>query len=83
MANQEEMEQTYEALKTILEDQNVFDNVVQEIFEQIDTDGNGNLEREEIKDYILKLCKEIGMKHHPNDRTMEEIFKDLDSQASN
>jgi hypothetical protein len=38
--NTEEMEQTYEALKVILEDEETFNHVSKEVFSQIDTDDS-------------------------------------------
>ena len=44
MSQNEELEQTYEALCVILEDDETFDHVCKEVFKTIDDDGNGHLE---------------------------------------
>ena len=43
------MEQTYEALKIILEDDETFNHVCTEVFKTIDIDNSGSLEKNEIK----------------------------------
>lgn len=50
------MEQTYEALKVILEDEETFNHVCSEVFKTIDIDGSGSLERSEIKNFIFNIC---------------------------
>ena len=52
----EEMEQTYEALKVILEDEETFNHVCTEVFKTIDVDNSGSLERSEIKNFINNIC---------------------------
>ena len=66
----EEMEQTYEALKVILEDEETFNHVCGEVFKTIDVDTSGTLERQEIKNFILNICSEMGMKNNPDDKTI-------------
>lgn len=82
MSQNEELEQTYEALCVILEDDETFDHVCKEVFKTIDDDGNGHLERSEIKAFIEKICKEMGMKNNPDDKTMNEVFAELDEDGS-
>ena len=82
MSQTEELEQTYEALCVILEDEDTFNHVCQEVFKTIDDDGNGQLEWAEIKAFIEKICKEMGMKNNPDDKTMNEVFRELDEDGS-
>ncbi len=82
MSSQEEMEQTYEALKVILEDEDTFNHVCQEVFKTIDADGSGSLERSEIKNFINNICIEMGMKNNPDDKTITEVFAELDPDRS-
>jgi Ca2+-binding EF-hand superfamily protein len=79
----EEMEQTYEALKVILEDEETFNHVCAEVFKTIDVDGSGSLERSEIKNFILNICTEMGMKNSPDEKTIQEVFVELDEDNSN
>jgi Ca2+-binding EF-hand superfamily protein len=78
----EEMEQTYEALKVILEDEETFNHVCSEVFKTIDVDGSGSLERAEIKNFIFNICSEMGMKNNPDDKTIAEVFSELDEDGS-
>ena len=78
----EEIEQTYEALKVILEDEETFNHVCSEVFKTIDVDGSGSLERSEIKNFIFNICAEMGMKNNPDDRTISEVFAELDEDGS-
>lgn len=83
MSLNEEMEQTYEALKVILEDEDTFNHVCTEVFKTIDVDGSGSLERSEIKNFINNICAEMGMKNNPDDKTIQEVFAELDEDNSN
>ena len=46
--SKEELEATYEGIKVMLEDTEMFDIVSKEVFKAIDCDGNGDLDKEEI-----------------------------------
>ena len=81
--SQEELEQTYEALKMILEDDDTFGHVCAEVFKTIDIDGSGSLERTEIRNFINNMCSEMGMKSNPDDKTIQEVFAELDEDGSN
>jgi Ca2+-binding EF-hand superfamily protein len=82
MSQTEEMEQTYEALKVILEDEETFNHVCSEVFKTIDVDGSGSLERAEIRNFINNICAEMGMKNNPDDKTIQEVFAELDEDGS-
>lgn len=82
MSTTEELEQTYEALKVILEDEETFNHVCGEVFKTIDVDQSGSLERAEIKNFILNICSEMGMKSNPDDKTIQEVFAELDEDNS-
>ena len=56
MSSHDELEQTYEALKVILEDEETFNHVCTEVFKTIDVDGSGSLERAEIRNFINNIC---------------------------
>jgi Ca2+-binding EF-hand superfamily protein len=82
MSSVEEMEQTYEALKVILEDEETFNHVCTEVFKTIDVDSSGSLEKAEIKNFINNICMEMGMKNNPDDKTIQEVFSELDEDNS-
>ena len=82
MSSSEEMEQTYEALKVILEDEETFNHVCSEVFKTIDVDSSGSLEKAEIKNFINNICMEMGMKNNPDDKTIQEVFAELDEDNS-
>ena len=65
MAANEELEQTYEALKVILEDEETFNHVCSEVFKTIDVDGSGSLERVEIKNFIYNISFRNGHEEQP------------------
>ncbi len=67
----------------ILEDEATFEYVVGEVFTAIDFDKSGHLGREELKNFIVRVCREMGMQTTPEDKTIEEVFKDLDEDNSN
>ncbi len=77
------MEQTYEALNVILEDNESFEKVCCEVFKAIDADNSGSIDRKEIKNFILNICKEMGMRSDPDDKTIQEVFAELDADNSN
>jgi hypothetical protein len=79
----QEIEETYEALSVILEDESTFEYVVSEVFRAIDIDKSLRLGRDELKEFIVKVCEEMGMRTTPDDKTIEEVFKDLDEDNSN
>ncbi len=54
-----------------------------EVFRAIDSDTSGRLGREELKQFIQRVCVDMGMKTTPDDKTIDEVFKDLDEDNSN
>ena len=83
MSSTEELEQTYEALKVLLEDKETFEHVCGEVFNTIDSDHDGSIGKGEIKDFINSICREIGMKATPDDNTIHEVFVELDQDKDN
>ena len=53
-----------------------------EVFKQIDIDMSGSLERKEIQNFINNICQEMGMKNNPDDKTIQEVFAELDEDGS-
>jgi len=80
---QEEIEQTHEALKVILEDTSTFNYVVAEVFAAVDKEKDGSLSRDNLKQFVTKVCLDMGMRTAPDERAVEEVFRDLDEDNSN
>lgn len=55
-------EQVTEALTLILEDESVFQQVVDTVFGALDTDENGIVEPKELSDYISHCSEDMGLK---------------------
>ena len=66
----------------ILEDDETFNHVCTEVFKTIDVDQSGSLERGEIKNFIFNICAEMGMKNNPDEKTIAEVFSELDEDGS-
>ena len=78
----QELEQTYEALSVIMQDEATFKYVVGEVFLAVDKDSSGHLTREELLAFISKVCTDMGMKATPDSKAIDEVFKDLDTDNS-
>ena len=78
-----EIEQTYEALKVILNDEETFHHVCTEVFKTIDVNNDQSLEKKEIRNFIDNICSEMGMTQNPDDKTIAEVFSELDEDGSN
>ena len=83
MTSTAEIEQTFEALKVILNDEETFHHVCTEVFRTIDINNDGNLEKKEIRNFIDNICQEMGMESNPDDTTIAEVFNELDEDGSN
>jgi Ca2+-binding EF-hand superfamily protein len=83
MSTLSEIEQTFEALKVILSDDETFHHVCTEVFKTIDVDNSGKLDKKEIRNFIDNICQEMGMEHNPDDDTIAEVFNELDRDNSN
>lgn len=83
MTSTAEIEQTFEALKVILNDEETFHHVCTEVFKTIDINNDGNLEKKEIRNFIDNICQEMGMESNPDDTTIAEVFNELDEDGSN
>lgn len=68
-------------LETILDDQETMEKICRQIFNDIDNDGNGSLEIDEIKDFIFKVAEEHKTKK-PSERELSEVFDKLDDDGS-
>jgi hypothetical protein len=55
-------EQVTEALTLILEDESVFQQVVDTVFQNLDSDENGVVQPLELSDYITHCAEDMGLK---------------------
>ena len=78
-----ELQKTYEALNVILQDKDTFELVCHEVFTTIDADGNGSLERLEIRAFIEHACGEMGVNGSSDDKMIADVFAELDEDGSN
>ena len=44
---------------------------------------NGSLDRDEIREFIDNICQQTGVQRNPDDKTLEAVFADMDSDGSN
>ena len=77
------VQETYDALEAILNDDATFAEVLQSVFDSIDTDHSGTLEKGEIKMFIEQICGEMNIKKLPGADSIEQVFKDIDTDHSN
>jgi len=77
------LEETYKALDTLLKDEGTFKQVVEAVFESIDTDKSGSIDIKEIEVFINSVCKEMGIGQQPDKAAIETVFKELDTDKSN
>ena len=67
----------------ILNDDETFHHVCVEVFRTIDVNKDGTLEKKEIRNFIDNVCQEMGMESNPDDKTIAEVFSELDEDGSN
>lgn len=79
----EQIEKTYDALRVILSDEETFNHVAMEVFRVIDINGDESLEKKEVVQFIESICKEMGLQNGPDEKTISEVFKELDEDGSN
>ena len=75
--------ETIEALDNLLTNKQAFNEVLTEIFNLIDTDKSGEIELMEIKDFMTKICKEMGLQAKPDQDAIDNLFQELDTDHSN
>mmetsp|Transcript_26905 Transcript_26905/g.58739 ORF Transcript_26905/g.58739 Transcript_26905/m.58739 type:complete len:118 (-) Transcript_26905:709-1062(-) len=83
MASQDNLQETYDALSTILKDPETFNQVVDTVFGNIDVNGNGSLEFKELNVFITAVCGQMGVNDPPNPDQVNHVFKHLDLNSDN
>ena len=78
----QEVQANYTMMDMVLKNQRLFDHVVSTLFSGLDKDGNGTLEFSELKEYMDKICSEVGVKRKPKDSELEKIFSNLDEDGN-
>ncbi len=73
----EELQQTFEALTVILEDQASFDKVLRETFRVFDEDNSGTISLTEIKKFMSSTSLKM------DDKTFNSVFAELDEDGTN
>ena len=69
-------------LETILHDDVIFKKISDKVFSYIDIDNNGTIDREEIEEFVGKVCTYTKMER-PSKAVISALFKELDTDASN
>ncbi len=76
-------QETYKVLDELLSDEAAFEEVVKSVFESIDDDHSGSLEKSEITKFIETIYSEMHIKKLPGKDSVEQVFKDIDTDKSN
>ncbi|KXZ43542.1 hypothetical protein GPECTOR_87g404 [Gonium pectorale] len=72
-----ELKETYEALTVLLSDDSAFDAVLNAVFENMDSNSDGQLDTEELEGYITQACSIWGLPQ-PQHAQVQGIFGQLD-----
>ena len=78
----QEIQETYNAIDTLLSDEKTFSEVVTAVFTSIDKDGSGTLEIDEVEEFIMSVCSEMGIKNAPAKGNIRDVFEELDEDKS-
>ena len=78
----QEIQETFNALDALLKDEKTFSEVVSAVFASIDKDGSGTLEIEEVEEFIMNVCSEMGIKNAPAKSNIRDVFEELDEDKS-
>ena len=70
-----------DAIKAILNDENKLNKVVKAAFDQVDTDGSGKIDKNELDSVMKLVCKDMGVEP-PNNQEIMEVFDLLDTDKS-
>lgn len=79
MIKREELEQQYEALKLILERQDLFEAMVDEVFNTLDQNNSEVVEKHELKEFVDNICSHIQGSVKLEDKYFQ-FFSELDEE---
>ena len=77
-----EAQDTYDAIVSILKEEDTFDAVIGAVFASIDKDGSGTLEMDEIEEFVGGVIKGMNIKETPDKEKIKEIFEKMDEDKS-
>ncbi len=77
-----EDQETFNALDQLLKDEKTFGDVMTAMFDSMDADHSGVLERKEVDEFIRNIWAETGMKTKLNQHEVDDMFKQLDEDNS-
>ncbi|KAG2489181.1 hypothetical protein HYH03_012407 [Edaphochlamys debaryana] len=79
MTKQEEAElrETHESLSVLLSDEGAFDAVLDAVFAKMDSNGDGQLDLNELESYLQGCCAGLGLAQ-PQPQQVQGVFKQLD-----
>ena len=81
LRNTSERQKTLDTLKILLNDEETFHHVCNALFNAIDKNKDGSLEKSEIRGFIDKICDDMGLEKKTDDETLDEVFKELDADG--
>ena len=81
LRNTSEIEQTLETLNILLNDEETFHHVCNALFNHIDKNKDGSLEKSEVTGFIDKICEDMGLEKKADDETLDNVFKELDADG--
>ena len=69
------------SIQAILNDDKKLNQVVKAVFDQVDTDGSGKINKDELDKILEIICKDMGANPPSHEETME-VFNHLDTDKS-
>ena len=70
-----------DASRAILKDENKLNKVVKAAFDQVDTDGSGKIDKNELDSVMNLVCKDMGAEP-PSNQEIMEVFDLLDTNKT-
>ena len=77
-----DLQETIAIIEALLGNETAFEQLVECVFDSIDTDKSGSIEIEEIETFIKDVCKE-GLGEAPDKESIKAVFDLLDEDHSN
>ena len=69
------------AIQDILNDEKKFNAVAKAAFDSVDTDGSGEIDRDELQKVMNNIADDMGTEP-PSDEDIKEVFTHLDTDKS-
>lgn len=74
--------ETKKVLEIVLSDEAVFEKIRERVFSYIDVDNNGTIDKQEIEDFVSKICENTSIEKL-DAQVVDSLFKELDTDGSN